>query len=263
VVRPAPESREAGSEDSAAFQGAGETENRWIESLLEQIESIARQCLDDAGFRSQHVDLLILAGSGPCLPVVREWLETRFPNAAEGCFPPQELVARGAAVFAGHLAGGAGLQDLAVSEVACHSLTAAVLPAADAEPADCGYCPLIGRGTPLPAGCQQRFATTRANQTELHFRLYQGEQRDEPGNLLVDEFVLQGIPAAAERSEIGVRFAYDADELLRIEVALSKPQEQALLTIRRPRPATTAEQLALAATELQAIWNLRRSSSPR
>jgi molecular chaperone HscC len=255
---PACEPGDAGAEDSPPSPAAGGTESSLLQVRLRQLEVLARRCLDDAGYRSQHVDRLILAGTGPGLPAAREWLQTRFSHALEGCLPPQELVARGAAVFAGHLAGGAGLQDLVVSEVAGHSLASEVLFSADAEPADCGYCPLISRGTPLPAGCRQRFQISRANQTEIHFRLYQSDQSEGADHRPIDEFVLQGIPAVSEPSEIEVCFAYDASELLQIEAALSIPQNGGPLTIRRPRAARESQPWTVVAEELQTLWNRRR-----
>lgn len=176
--------------------------------------------------RDCHIDVktlsdIVLVGGATRMPVVRKALTRmfgRFPNAT---VHPDHAVALGAAIQAGLLSGGEGLEEIRITDVAPFTLGVGTATRdAHGRFHEDIFAPIIERNTPVPVSRMEQFCTLADNQKQVTFAIYQGEARDVKKNVKLGELTVPVPPRPAGEVAVDVRFTYDTSGLLDVDVSV-------------------------------------------
>jgi molecular chaperone DnaK len=180
---------------------------RMIDSVIERTLDPCRKALKDAGLQASGIDEVILVGGSTWIPLVQEKVEKLFGKSANHSVNPDEVVAVGAAIQGGVLAG--DVQDLLLLDVTPLSLGLETLGGVNTV--------LIPRNTTIPTKKAETFSTAADNQTAVDVHVYQGERPMAKDNRLLGTFRLDGIPAAPRGvPQVEVSFDIDANGILNV-----------------------------------------------
>jgi len=181
-----------------------------IESLVERTLEPCRKALADAGIKPGEIDEVVLVGGSTRIPLVRQKVEELFGTEPNQTVNPDEVVAVGAAVQGGVLAG--DVKDVLLLDVTPLSLGIETLG---------GVCTrLIERNTTIPSKAQNVFSTASDSQPQVEIRVLQGEREMAADNRELGRFILDGIPPAPRGvPQIEVTFDIDANGILSVNAA--------------------------------------------
>jgi len=174
--------------------------------------------------RDSHIDVkslsdIVLVGGATRMPVVRKALTRMFGRFPNSTVHPDHAVALGAAIQAGLLSGGDGLEEIRITDVAPFTLGVSTSPRdAHGRFHDDIFAPIIERNTPVPVSRMERFQTLGDNQRQVTFAIYQGEARDVKKNVKLGELTVPVPPKPAGEVGVEVRFTYDTSGLLDVDV---------------------------------------------
>lgn len=180
--------------------------------LLKATLKPVEQALSDAGLRKNDINEIILVGGSTRIPKIQTLLMEFFDDTKElsKSINPEEAVAYGAAIQAAILHNNDLSKpfNMTLEDVTPLSLGIEI-----------GYehemCIVIKRNTTIPVKSARRFTTSVDNQTEMKFKVYQGESTNAFDNHFLGEFLLNGIvPARAGLESASVTFEIDANGLL-------------------------------------------------
>lgn len=181
-----------------------------IESLIDRTLEPCRKALADAGLKPGEIDEVVLVGGSTRIPLVRQKVEELFGTEPNQTVNPDEVVAVGAAVQGGVLAG--DVKDVLLLDVTPLSLGIETLG---------GVCTrLIERNTTIPSKAQNVFSTASDSQPQVEIRVLQGEREMAADNRELGRFILDGIPPAPRGvPQIEVTFDIDANGILSVTAA--------------------------------------------
>lgn len=180
---------------------------RLAQPFIDKTLEICIPALQDARLGIADIDEVLLVGGQTRMPAVQRAVGKFFGKPPNTSVPPEEAVARGAAVLAAMLAGEA--TGLILADVVPLSLGVKTRGEAMYE--------LIGRNTPIPTEKAEDFSTTEDNQESIDVDVYQGEHPYIARNVLLGSFRLSGIELApAGQPHIKITFKVDADGILHV-----------------------------------------------
>jgi molecular chaperone DnaK len=163
--------------------------------------------LKDAGIDASKIDEVVLVGGQTRMPKIQQLVKELFGKDPNKGVNPDEVVAIGAAVQAGVLAG--EVKDLLLLDVT--PLTLAI------ETMGGVATPMIQRNTTIPTRKTETFSTAADNQTEVEVHVLQGERPMAAQNRTLGKFKLSGIPTAPRGvPQIEVTFDIDANGILNV-----------------------------------------------
>jgi molecular chaperone DnaK len=177
------------------------------EDLLEKSMGPVRQCLKDAGVEPKQIDEVVLVGGMTRMPRIQQLVREFFGREPHKGVNPDEVVAVGAAVQAGILAG--EVKDVLLLDVTPLSLGVETLGGVMTR--------LIERNTTIPTKKTEIFSTASDSQTQVEIHVLQGEREMARDNRTLGKFHLVGIPAAPRGvPQIEVTFDIDANGILNV-----------------------------------------------
>ncbi|RMG35302.1 MAG: molecular chaperone DnaK [Planctomycetota bacterium] len=189
-----------------------------IRPLVERCRGPVEQALKDAKLTPEQIDEVILVGGSTRVPLVQEFVKKLFGKEPHRGVNPDEVVAIGAAIQGGILAG--EVKDVVLMDVT--PLTLGI------ETEGGVMTPLIPRNTTIPTTKKEIFSTAADNQTAVTVRVFQGERPMAADNRLLAEFNLEGIPPAPRGvPKIEVTFDVDVNGILNVtakDLATGKEQ---------------------------------------
>jgi molecular chaperone DnaK len=179
------------------------------EVLVERSIEPCRQALKDAGFSTDKIDEVILVGGSTRIPAVQEKVKAFFGKEPHKGVNPDEVVAIGAAVQAGVLAGDSSVKDVLLLDVTPLSLGIETLGGVLTK--------LIERNTTIPTRKSQVFSTAEDNQTAVSIHVLQGEREMARHNRTLGRFELTGLPPAPRgMPQVEVTFDIDANGIVHV-----------------------------------------------
>jgi molecular chaperone DnaK len=190
-----------------------------VDDLLERTMKPVKQALADAGLDPRKIDEVVLVGGSTRMPKVQQLVREYFGKEPHKGVNPDEVVAVGAAVQGGVLAG--EVKDVLLLDVTPLSLGVETLGGV--------MTTLIARNTTIPSRKSEIFSTAADNQTTVDVHVLQGERQFARDNRTLGRFQLTGLPAAPRGvPQIEVSFDIDANGIVNVaakDVATGKEQK--------------------------------------
>jgi molecular chaperone DnaK len=181
--------------------------NNLTADLVEATAGPVRQAMEDAGLQPGQVDQVILVGGSTRIPAVQEQVKEITGKEPHKGINPDEVVAVGAAIQAGVLAG--EVKDVLLLDVTPLSL--------GIENKGGVFTKLIERNTTIPTRKSEVFTTADDNQGSVEIKVYQGEREIAAYNKIIGNFQLVGIPPAPRGvPQIEVAFDIDANGIVNV-----------------------------------------------
>ncbi len=175
--------------------------------LTERCAAPVRQALSDAGLSERQIDEVVLVGGSTRMPVIQELVQKLTGKEPNRGVNPDEVVAVGAAIQAGVLAG--EVKDIVLLDVTPLSLGIETLGGVMTK--------LIERNTTIPTRKSQTFTTAADGQTSVEVHVLQGERDMAAGNRTLGRFHLDGIPPAPRGvPQVEVTFDIDANGIVNV-----------------------------------------------
>lgn len=166
-----------------------------------------KKALADAQLSPSQIDEVILVGGSTRIPKVQQLVKEFFGKEPNKSVNPDEVVAIGAAIQGGILAG--QVSDVLLLDVTPLSLGIETLGGVMTK--------LIERNTTIPTRKSQVFSTAEDNQTAVDIRIFQGEREFAKDNKILGQFRLDGIPAARRGvPQVEVSFDIDANGIVHV-----------------------------------------------
>jgi len=193
-----------------------------VEDLLQRTIGPTRQALADAGVAASAVDEVVLVGGSTRVPRVQQIVKDMFGKEPHKGVNPDEVVAIGAAVQAGVLAG--DVKDLLLLDVTPLSLGIETLGGV--------LTTLIPRNTTIPTRKSETFSTAADSQTSVEVHVLQGERPLARDNRTLGRFQLAGIPTAPRGvPQIDVTFDIDANGIVNVSAKDKATNKEQKITI--------------------------------
>ena len=190
-----------------------------VDDLIQRAVNPCQLALNDAGLKPSDINEVVLVGGMTRMPKVTESVKNFFGREPNKSVNPDEVVAIGAAIQGGVLAG--DVKDVVLLDVTPLSLGIETLGGV--------FTRLIERNTTIPTKKSEIFSTAQDNQTTVEVHVLQGEREMALDNKTIGRFHLDGIPLAPRgMPQIEVTFDIDANGILNVsakDMATGKQQQ--------------------------------------
>ena len=221
------------------------------DDLLSRLRTPLREAFRDAGLSPRDIDEVVLVGGGTRMPMVQEVVRSLINLEPNQNVNPDEVVAVGAAIQAGILAG--EVKDILLLDVTPISVGLETIGGIMKK--------LIPRGTTIPTRRSDTFSTSEDNQTVVEIHVLQGEREMASGNKSLGRFKLMGIPPAPRGiPQVQVSFDIDANGILQVTAMDRTTGREQSITIQGASTLSDEEikQMIRSAEEFAEIDRLRK-----
>ena len=195
---------------------------RITKDLLDRVKKPVEQALKDAGLKTGDIDEVILVGGSTRMPAVQDLVKKLTGKEPNMSVNPDEVVAMGAAVQGGVLAG--DVEGILLLDVTPLSLGVETMGGVMTK--------MIERNTTIPTRKTEIYSTASDNQTSVEVHVLQGERQMASDNKTLGKFQLTGIPAARRGvPQIEVPFDIDANGIVNVSAKDLGTGKQQQITI--------------------------------
>jgi len=218
--------------------------DQMTEALVKRSMDPCRKALEDAGLKASEIDEVVLVGGSTRIPAIQKAVKDFFGKEPNRTVNPDEVVAIGAAVQGGVLAG--DVKDVLLLDVTPLSLGIETLGGV--------MTALIERNTAIPTKKTQVFSTAADNQPAVDIHVLQGERKMSTDNKTLGRFELTGIPPAPRGvPQVEVTFDIDANGILSVSAKdLSSGKQQQIKITAQSGLSEEEVKKAVREAELQA-----------
>jgi len=191
--------------------------------LINRCRIPVEKALKDAKLDQSGINEVVLVGGSTRIPAIQELVQSLTGKKPNKSVNPDEVVAIGAAIQAGILAG--EITDILLLDVTPLSLGVETVGGIMTK--------LIARNTTIPVKKSELFSTAADNQTNVEIHVLQGEREIVSGNKSLGNFKLEGIPEAPKgRPQIEVTFDINVDGLLSVTAKENESGKEQTVTIQ-------------------------------
>jgi len=191
--------------------------------LLERLEAPCQRAFTDAGVTPAELEEVLLVGGMTRWPAVEQFVEKIFGKKPSKGANPDEVVALGAATYAGILAGDS--DEAALLDVTPHDIGIRV--------GESSFALMVPRNSMLPVRARRLFATTSDNQSYVSIELYQGEDKDVSKNRKLGQVVLDDLPPGPAGSvRVELIITVDVESILSVTARELRSGRATSVTIR-------------------------------
>jgi molecular chaperone DnaK len=200
-----------------------ETFEKLCENLINRCRIPVEKALNDARLDKSDINEVVLVGGSTRIPAIQKLVESLTGKKPNQSVNPDEVVAIGAAIQAGILAG--EIKDVLLLDVTPLSLGVETLGGVMTK--------IIARNTTIPVKKSEMFSTAVDNQTNVEIHILQGERELVSGNKSLGNFRLDGIPPADRGvPQIEVTFDIDVDGILSVKAREKETGVEQSVTIQ-------------------------------
>lgn len=222
--------------------------------LLLRLRKPIERALRDASLSPSDLDAVILIGGATRLPLIKHVIGRMFGRMPYTNINPDETVALGAAIQTALKQRNQALEEIILTDVCPYTLgTSVVQELGNGQLSSGHFFPIIERNTPIPVSRVERLYTVYDNQKRLTVAVYQGESRLVEHNIKLGELQIKIPPAPAGEQSIDVRYTYDINGILEVEVVSVSTGEKKRVVIEQNEGSMTKEQIEARLRELQDI----------
>jgi molecular chaperone DnaK (HSP70) len=230
-----------------------------IRPLVESTLDSVSKALSDARKSPGDLDAILLVGGSTRTPLIPQRLQELTGLASRQDVHPDLCVALGAGVLASRLAGHE--VERVLVDVSPFSFGPSYLGNRGGFPYVHCYHPIIYRNTPLPVTRTNQYFTASPYQTSVQVEIYQGEDEDALKNILVGDFLIEGLRATPEQNEVLCRMSLDVDGILHVTAIEKDTGRSKHITIARALEAKNPAEIAAARERVEKMYSSRAAES--
>jgi len=214
-----------------------------VSQLILRLRHPLERALRDASLTPDDLDAVIMIGGATRMPTVRSVVSKMFGKLPYTQINPDEAVAMGAAIQVALKERNEMLKEVILTDVCPFTLGIETTKRMKGDHLDDGhFSPIIERNTPIPVSRVESYVTMHDQQKEIEISIYQGESRRVENNIRIGEMTV-GVPVdKAGKQSIDVRFTYDINGILEVEVTtVSTGKVKKLIIEKNPGHMTPEE----------------------
>lgn len=224
------------------------------QQLLLRLRYPIERALRDAELSADDMDAIILIGGATRMPLIKSVIVKMFGRIPYAHIHPDETVALGTAIQIALKERDKSLEEVILTDVCPYTLGTHVVKELGQGKKETGYYfPIIERNTPIPVSHVEQLYTVNDNQTRLNVEVYQGESRKIVNNIKLGELTIKVPPAPAGTQSIDVRYTYDINGILEVEVISQATGEKKRTVIEQNSGDLTQQEIDARLTELANI----------
>lgn len=193
--------------------------------VIARLKEPIRKALNDSELDPFDIDEVILVGGSTKMPIVKRQIARLFSRKPLSYLNPEEVVAKGAAIYAALRDKNIQLSDVVMTDVCPYTLGTETM-VQSSEGYKKQFDPIIQRNMTVPISKIQQYVALEEDQTELRIKVYQGENKDPEENVFLGEIVHQIESGSVIDSMTTVRFTYDRNGILEVITYNLKAKEE-------------------------------------
>ncbi len=224
-----------------------------VEPLLERLARPIRGALRDAKVMVSDIDEIILVGGATRMPCIRKLATRLFQRFPAANINPDEVVVQGAAVQAGLKMRDSALNDVVLTDVCPYTLGIEIAEEGLYHTTSGFYRPIIERNNYIPISRVERFYTLQDRQSHVCVKVFQGENPMVKDNIYLGELDVKVPLNASGKESIDVRFTYDINGLLEVQVTVVSTSETHVLVIEENPGILTKEEILACFKKLEQL----------
>ncbi|MAD44517.1 MAG: molecular chaperone HscC [Oceanospirillaceae bacterium] len=222
--------------------------------LLQRLIAPVKQALADATIRPSELDRVLLVGGATRMPVISKQVAQMFGALPGRELDPDQVVVMGAATQAALKARHQSLEEKVLTDVCPYTLGIEVTTeGAWGQKIHGVFSPIIERNTMIPVSRKETYYTVHDDQKMIRINVYQGESRETRLNILLGDMEVDVPPAPAGREAVDVRFSYDINGLLEVEVLVRSSGITSRRLLTQQEGLLSEEQINESLQRLQAL----------
>lgn len=213
--------------------------------LFQRLREPIERALSDASLKISDIDSILLVGGATKLPLIRSFVSKLFGKLAYANINPDEVVALGAGVQAALKGKDASIKEVILTDVCPYTLgTSVTIRKSQGFHEPGHFLPIIERNTTIPVSKVERLYTIYDNQKIINVDILQGESRLSKDNIFLGELNVPVPPKPAGEEAIDVRFTYDINGILEVEVTVLSTGLKKNMIIEKEPGHMTPEEIA-------------------
>lgn len=219
-----------------------EETDRIFSYLIRRMIKPCRDALRGANIKKEEIEHIILAGGATRMPCIKRFIKELFEIDAKTELDPDLSIVQGAAIQAALIYDNKDLSEIVVTDILSHSLGTEIsqLVEEDTYIGDI-YDPIIHRNTVIPVSRVKDYVPIHPNARSIYFVIYEGESRKASENKKIGEIEIK-LPKTGKK-EVEVRFTYDINGILDVEVTVKETKEKINKVFMRSKKALSEKEV--------------------